>query len=140
MRFRLTEQIRVEAGKLAPATENPVLRPRLPTSRRTTTQPSPLANVRKRRAYERLCRSEWGLPGADETATQAFGGRMQGHIFTHSWLTTGNVLTLFYSLTYRPGPVNFALSPPHQRTSLGAENTARRCYRDGSEHGPENPQ
>src|SRR5712692_6446015 len=126
MRFRLAEQIRVEAGKLVPATENPAKRPRLPASRRTTTQPSPPANVRKRRAYERLCRSEWGLLRADESATQAFGEECRATFFTHSWLTSGNVLTLFHSLTYRPGPVNFALSPPHQRTSLGAENTARR--------------
>src|SRR2546425_7013959 len=92
MRFRLAEQIRVDAGKLVPATENPVLRPRLPTSRRTTTQPSPPANVRKRRAYERLCRSEWGLPGATKLPPQASEAEFRGHFSTNSGLPPVTVL------------------------------------------------
>ena len=108
---------------------------------KTRIRPLPPASTRKRRACGRLSPSESRrLP---LSGSKRGGGNRHvskpGAVATHSSLTTGNVLTVFFSLTYSPAPINFRLSPPHQRKSLGAKNTACRRQRDCPEHGPPDP-
>src|SRR6476661_3443710 len=134
---RSTNSIPQRAGKPPPAPmARPPPEPRpLPTTK-TLKRPCPPASTRKRRVCRKSFPSRIGShePGCRVKPHKQIKGR-----YLHLSLTSGNLLTLFLSLTYDPAPINFRLSPPHQRKSLGAKSTACRRQRDRPEHGPPHP-
>src|SRR5450755_147726 len=134
---------RLKSTRLSPAKPRvrelrpPTVRQPRPTTRMLKTR-CRRASTRKRRVCGKSSLSSWQC-WLNLSLRKASPNRQTGGHGTHSSLTGGNVLTLFLSLTYDPAPINFRLSPPHQRKSLGAKNTACRRQRDCSEHGPAHP-
>src|SRR5579872_2327549 len=94
-----------------------------PTTKKSKTRCLP-ASTRKRKAYAKSFLSRQ-VGRARFRAGLDPPRQIRGRC-THSSLTSGNLLTLFLSLTYDPAPINFRLSPPPQRIPLGAKNTACR--------------